>query len=523
LEEKKTMKPAGVGVRIIKADTPVKKSETPSQIVEQGDTISEWLEPPLALAGLKNLVTTSSILPQCIRAYKNNIAGFGIGVRYKNDENDNNKAAAEEFQRATEIIDLLNMDMDTKEVFEDVIETRELYGIAYVEAIRNGLGEVVGIEFIQNTDSIRKTIPLDSYIDVEYPFGDRVEKRQRRFAKYKQTVGQKTVYYRELGDPRHMDKRTGEYHDSVADEHRANEILEFSIGTSTYGEVRWIGQMLGVDGSRKAEELNNRYFKEGRHTPLMIMIKGGTLTDQSFDKLKEYMNDIKGEKGQHAFIVLEAESTESSTAIEAEKQPEIEVKDLAAILQKDELFQDYLDNNRRKVQSSFLLPDLYTGYTADFNRATAQTAMEVTEEQVFQPERVSLAWTVNNKLLSGYRFQYVEAYFKQPNITNPEDLSRILGICERAGGLPPNKAKQIAYNALGETSEDYPDDWGEFPLAYWRSQASLPNNTNASATPVASQLDAQIKKAASGGDDTVVAVMKEVRSLLQNMSEGAMP
>lgn len=116
-----------------------------------------------------------------------------------------------------------------------------------------------------------------------------------------------------------------------------------------YGEVRWIGQILGIDGSRKAEGLNNNYFENGRHTPLMIMIKGGTLTDGSFDKLKGYMNDIKGESGQHAFIILETESSEGRADFDQSDKPDIEVKDLANILQKDELFQDYLDNNRRKV------------------------------------------------------------------------------------------------------------------------------------------------------------------------------
>lgn len=98
------------------------------------------------------------------------------------------------------------------------------------------------------------------------------------------------------------------------------------------------------------------------------------------------------------------------------------MKDLASILQKDELFQEYLDNNRKRVQSAFLLPDLYVGYTTDFNRATAQTAQEVTEQQVFQPERTSLAWVINNKLLNCYRFQYVEAYFLAPDISNPDDM-----------------------------------------------------------------------------------------------------
>ena len=98
-----------------------------------------------------------------------------------------------------------------------------------------------------------------------------------------------------------MDRRDGEYlkeGESLDLEYQANEIMEFAIGTEPYGEVRWIGQILGVDGSRRAETLNNNYFTNGRHTPLMIMIEGGTLTDESFEKLQQYINDIKGEIGR---------------------------------------------------------------------------------------------------------------------------------------------------------------------------------------------------------------------------------
>ena len=79
------------------------------------------------MIGYKQLVTESSILPQCIRAYKNNIAGFGIGVRYRVDDEETPEMAAE-YERAEEIIELLNTEQDTKEVFEDVIEARETYG-----------------------------------------------------------------------------------------------------------------------------------------------------------------------------------------------------------------------------------------------------------------------------------------------------------------------------------------------------------------------------------------------------------
>jgi PBSX family phage portal protein len=501
-------KAQGVQARIIKANTPVEKAEQTTAVDKHMTAMADdFITPPTDLRGYKRLTTNSSILPQCIRAYKNNIAGFGIGVKWKENYDEETAEMLDEWVRAEEVIEFLNMDQDTKEVFEDIIEARETYGVAYLEVIRNLAGEVTGVEFIKKTPSIQKTAPLLPYVDIEYAVKDRVEKRQKKFCKYRQQSAGQTVFFKELGDPRIMDRRTGAYGEGVAIEYQSNEILEFAIGVEPYGEVRWIGQVLGVDGSRKAESLNNRYFQEGRHTPLMIMVNGGTLTDESFTKLQGYMNDIKGENGQHAFIILEAANIEARTDIEDSKQPTIETVKLADILQKDELFQEYLDNNRRRVQSAFQLPDIYVGYTTDFNRATAQSAQEVTEEQVFQPERESLAWIINHKLLAGYQFKYTEAYFLGPDISNPDDIVKILNVTERAGGLTPNKAKEITYKIYGEDSENYEGDWGDIPIAVAKIQQSA-------GTPE-EQLEKQIAKAVNAGDTAIVSVMKEVKKLLE--------
>lgn len=174
----------------------------------------------------------------------------------------------------------------------------------------------------------------------------------------------------------------------------------------------------------------------------------------------------------------------------------------------------FMDNNRKKVQSSFLLPDIYVGYTTDFNRATAQTAQEVTEKQVFQPERRSLAWAINNRLLNGYAFQYVEAFFQEPNISNPDDICKIMTAAAAAGGLTPNKAKEILYKYLGEASDDYEEEWGNVPLTITQSQ----NSGGFDLGGLTMALEGQIKKAEGQGDnDQVVAVMKEVRGLLLDL------
>ena len=65
--------------------------------------------------------------------------------------------------------------------------------------------------------------------------------------------------------------------------------------------------------------------------------------------------------------------------------------------------------------------------------------------------------------LNGYQFQHVEAYFLEPDITNPDDLYKLLTVANNAGGVTPNFAKRIIYEAFGEQAEDYPEEWGDTP------------------------------------------------------------
>lgn len=518
-----------IGVQVIKTQRKVEKATGPTAVTDNNINGTEWISPPLPMPIFKEMVEHSTILPQCRTAYKNNIAGFGIGIRYIEDIEETPEMKAE-WDRAKEIVDLLCMDKSTKEVFEDVIEARETYGIAYIEIIRNLSGEVVQIEFVKDTPSVIKTNPLEPAVEVDFFYKGVRQPRRRKFCKYKQQRNGKAVYFKEFGDPRVMDIKTGDYSgtegtddeevDAVPIERQANEILEFAIGTAPYGTVRWIGQMLNIDGSRRAENLNNSYFIKGRHTPLAILISGGTLSPGSYETLQAYMNDIEGESGQHAFLLMEVEESDNKAAFEADKKPTVELKPLASILQKDELFQEYLDNSRKKAQSAFLLPDIYTGYTTEFNRATAQTAQEVTEQQVFHKERESLAWIINNKLLNAYQFKHVEVFFKEPDITNPEDLAKILTITEKAGGITPNMAKQVTYKTLGlDGEENYPDEWGEIPFAAYGRSSGARTGAAVSNPLLTEQVEKAIQKASAAHDDDIIPILKDVKALLQKQME----
>ena len=162
---------------------------------------------------------------------------------------------------------------------------------------------------------------------------------------------------------------------------------------------------------------------------------------------------------------------------------------------------------------------------------------------------------VNNKLLNNYDLQYCEVEFDGPDITNPDDLYKILSVAERAGGITPNAAKAMASDALGQNAEDYEGDWGNVPLAVTTAQAQqalagMMDNTSSSddgkssetATSskasgaeekktekpeevdpeVEKQLNSQIQKAVEeNADAEVIAVMKQVRSLLQDIRKAA--
>lgn len=489
-------------------DKPIMKSDKPINIEpESKDVSGEWLEHNDFEAYYRDKIDNSTILPQCIESYKNNICGFGIGVRYKSDyKGEETEKMKAEFKRVQNIIKLFTLESDTKELFKQLVEDVESAGIGYLEIIRDNKNHPVEAENIRPINSITKSKRQIDSVDYSYFCDDgTIFTRKKRFRKYRQDVGGKTVYFKEFGDKRIMDKRTGKYVTDITElntpDDAANEIFEFKLKSKPYGDIRWIGCMYPIVGASHAESLNLNYFVNGRHTPLAICIENGRLSKEAKTKLAEYTNAIRGEKGQHAFLVIETEPLASDTAWDKDNKPRITLKDMASVLQNDELFGAYLENSRRKVQSSFNLPDIYVGYTTDFNRATAYAAMTVTEQQVFQPYRDSLDWAINNKLLNEYNLKYTEVYFKAPQFNNPDDIKTILDATAPHGGVSSNFAKEIAYEQLGKDCNDYDFEGADLPL-----QLAMQMDSAA----MTEQIETQIEKAEGNGDTDIVPILKSL-------------
>ncbi len=457
-----------VKARVVKASV----SPTTQQLYDDdfSKQYGDILEPPYNLKELKLIGEYSSILQQCVDAYKTNIIEFGIEPEYKIDINSEEEEKAvkvkaeEEWIRLGEFIRYLNLDESPEAILGYVLDDREKTGNGYIEIIRDGTGMPVGIEYAdaQHMRVCKKTVEEQIEYTILENNQEKKVTRWKRFRRYVQMIDGKKVFFKEYGDPRIMNSSNGKFDDNTPENLRATEIYHFKIGSGTYGKPRWIGNLISLYGARKAEELNLTYFSNGRHIPAAITVSNGKLDEDSYNELQNYMNELQGTDNAHKFLLLEVQGSATDSLVNNEEKitpAKVEIKSLAEILQKDALFLGYDEKTRQKIRSSFRLPPLYTGEAQEFSRATADTARKVTEEQVFQPERKALARALNTLFLEPLGLKYVKLSVKGADFHDPADIAEVLNPFIQAGAVAPNDLRELLGQVLGKRVEPFPDEY----------------------------------------------------------------
>ncbi|MBU8728314.1 MULTISPECIES: phage portal protein [Bacillus] len=491
-------------------------SETTKQIYEDGFNYKadDVIEPPYNIKELKQMAEYSTILQQCIDAYKTNILGFGLGVEYTFDFNAENapeekkKAAEKEWTKLEEFARYMNYDESAEVVLGYVIEDREKTGNGFVEVLREGTGKPAGIEYL-DAQYIR-VCKLSDSVEIDFKYTDHGEvktmKRMKRFRKYVQKINTKKVFFKEYGDPRTMNAATGEYSEDTPSNLVASEVIHFKIGSGTYGVPRWIGNIVNMYGARKAEELNYLYFKQGRHVPAAITVENGMLSESSYEQLQEYMNGIEGSDNAHKFLLLEVEGIPKKDELSNDEEPanvKVDIKSLAEILQEDALFLEYDEKTRNKIRSSFRLPPIYTGESQDYNKATADTARKTTEEQVFQPERMIITGKLNTLFLPDLDLWHVQLILNGPDFRDPLEIAKVLTPFIQAGAVSPNDLRDLAGRILGKTLEEWPEE------EYHRPIEAKPKAST-------SLLDTVFQKSADSQNE-LVSILKDLRDELEEI------
>lgn len=447
------------------------------QLAEEGVFDSTWmkeqsiLKPPYDPIKLYTIVENSSILPQCIDAMVLNTDGFGINFFYtgSGDMEDSEEVKAEK-QYLTDFFAKVNEKESFITVRKNMRKDLETTGNGYIEIIRTNRGEI-GLMYQADSRYMRlqKKQKDAQSVKVKLKRGSKevtvtVNKRFRKFVMITNTARNEYRWFREYGDPREMDARTGKYkgEEGYKDGFPATEILHFKIGNDTYGVPRWSGNVMNAMGLHSADYVNYDLFENQVVPPLAIMVSGGKLTNESVEDVKSILVNKKGVENFHKVLVLEAQSEGDigqNTAIK------IDIKEISTARKEDSMFVNYVDGGEHRIRGSFRLPPLYLGRADSYSKSTADSSKMVAEEQVFVPERQLFDEVINLTIMAELGVKYHDFKSKGPRLITGEQIIEGFKEFGKLGVFTINEGIRVANRTLGLDITTYNQAWADYPVA----------------------------------------------------------
>jgi PBSX family phage portal protein len=445
--------------------------------VEDGkSSYQNVIRAPYDLFSLAVLEEHSNVLRECIDAMTVNIEGFGHIHRPRKLAEDAKKKHKSEIEQESIILEswlkTICPDPSFIETRKRMRRDEELTGNGYWEIVRPDGKQITEINHTQS-HRIRLT-KLDDhateyFVPVVSP-KDNYEiiqvKRRKRFRRYVQLdgSGKISVYFKEYGDPRKINKKTGEVDDKVSSVDEATEMKHFKIysARTPYGIPRYVGRYPALLGSRRSEETNFFTISNNYIPSMFIMVANGTLTEGSIERLNELIESQIGDDPNYSkFIILEAEASEEENFPGQITTSKLGIHETGNVQKTDEMFQKYDENNQKKVIRAFRLAPLVVGRADEYTRATATAGMRVTDEQVFAPEREQIDSFMDLLMLDqGFRWHIFRS--RTPNITDNGILTSFMEKAEKSGAMTPRRADILAQDVfqgdLGPMPEGIPLD-----------------------------------------------------------------
>lgn len=433
------------------------------------------IQPPFEPLSLITLVERNDTLKQNIEALATNIADFGYGIQFQSDFDYNNKSelkaeADKEWEVLRKLYKNINPLQDLSMIIHKVAIDMYTFGWGMIEVIRNIKGEICSMEYCRacNFRLVKNHNALtEIYSWEETDKGYEQVKNYVKFKKFVQIVDGRRMYFKEFGDTRPMNCYTGEYEENIPEDELATEIAYFCIYSSysDYGVPDWINTAITASGMVLSELLNNKYFSDGRILPSAILVSGGQLTEDSVEALRQG----KGIDNAYKQLILEAapfEDSEEQALMQRGADPKvsIDIKPLTDTNNSDALFRNYQLDGKEKIRDSFRLPPIYTGASSDYNRATADVARQIAEEQIFIPKRKRICNVFNKIINNELGIKYCELYLKGPEISDIDQKANIINSLNQAGAITPNMLIPIINSVLNKEIEPWNEELGNMPF-----------------------------------------------------------
>lgn len=446
---------------------------------EYGDTEQlasrQVIQPPYPFTLLSNAARSNSALNQAVEAYVVNIESYGYQLEFTGPVGKEHLPRYQaEKAKAVDLLEHPTGDKSLRRIREDRRRDLEYLGMGYIEVGRDMAGRITWLEHIQSI-TMRKTSkdlePTEYTMPVRLSDGTITTKTWYKYFRRYVQMGRhgKFIYFKEFGDPRPIDPNTGNVNYDLPIEEQATEVYcdELYTPGTRYGLPRWLGALPDILGLRESEIVNLNFFRENAIPAMAVLISGGALTEESYDKVVNVINQAKGQDAMHRILILEAASDDTTGDLSgtAPPAPRIELKPLTE-RQADGLFKEYQDAGKKKIRSTMRLPALFTGDTEEYTKATSQSGIRVAETQIFAPERSRWDDFVNRYILptlgvSNWRFRSLG-----PSVYDPDTLSTMVDRFGRGGAMTPNIMIKIANQVLDVQIPPVEDDWGNIPFGY---------------------------------------------------------
>ncbi len=432
--------------------------------------------PQYSFKYLCELPLSNNALGLCIDAYVTNIESYGYMLEYVGPEGQQDLPRVKtEKALLDSFLTFVSPENTLREVKEKYRRDRETTGNGFFEVARNQAGQVTLFDHIPSP-TMRVTRkdpePVECQIEALDPGNPgkymihNVIRRFRRFVQMTPTL--QKVYFKEFGDPRPIDPKTGKVNTSLPIEDQATEVLWLYNYTPgyLYGTPRWIGQLPAILGSRESEMVNLNFFRENAIPAMVVLVSGGALTRESYEKVRDYVNAVRGQRAMNRVMVLEATVDDNMGGLDhSQPAPRIDIKPMISERQQEGLFQDYDQKNIQKVRASFRLPPIFSGRSEDYTRASAYASMQVAESQIFGPERSFFDEIFNRYVLSTYRPRYHRYKSLGPQLVDAKDLASMVKALGDQGALTPNVAIKIARSMFALEIEPVTQAWGDYPYS----------------------------------------------------------
>lgn len=509
-------------------------SVPPSSNADEPDPFSDKrfgkhkiITPRYPLGQLTALKEQSTELVQCIRSMVTNTVGFGYQLRERRIP----EGTREKFQTEIEL-ERLYLDAMLKTVHptqsltmlrEAAKDDQHSNGNGYLELIENPRnGSLVGVNYIRSYEvrlteqDKRPTKVLVPWVNPARNFTYELKPMSHRFRKFVLLRHGKPIWFKEAGDPRALNKYTGEYDENTKPSMRATSLIHFKIHNTLtpYGVPDWIGNLFSIYGSRKAEELNYSSLTNNMIPSMFVIVENGMLTKASITRLREWTEQqVAASLNRSKFLILEGETLDEGAPTPSNFT--IKVIPLAQMQKDDQLFQKYDANNRDKLRQAFRLPPIFVGRSDDYTRATADTSRDIADEQVFAPERSRDDFLINRFILSRWNARFHIFRSNTPNITDDIELIRLLAFAERAGGMTPRRADRIVRDVYGDDIGPLPkgiDLDVPFSISFAQAQQGMQGGSQSRASSPSTPADQQTGKLVSG----LLSLRKRIEEELEN-------